>query len=294
VYLNLGLTSMLQGRFREGLEGMQRALPYYAQCTGVHWELVTHDLFALWGRYFVGDLADLPEQCQTRIRAAQATGDLFAQVGFSCGLGTVALLLRDRPEEALRQSATAMSRWSQIGFHIQHYNATWGEGEVLLYQRQFARALRLIEERWPLLRRSLLFEVAVIRTTMRFLRARAAIGTALVTRRPSLLRRAARDASALDGERMRWSSTLAALLRGCIAGVAGHPAASVASFTRAVELAHADGLHLLAAAGRYALARTTPEAAARVNDIVLELAERRVTAPERLLSMLVPGAEGTT
>ena len=149
---------------------------------------------------------------------------------------SIVRLAADDPDTADRELRQTMSQWSREGYHVQHNDALWAAVQIELYRGDGAAAWGLIDRSWPALRRSLLLRVQFIRTSMHFLRARAALAAAVAVRRSrpaearSLLAVARRAARRLERERMPCPTAYARLIRGALAAVggdsvAGRPAA---------------------------------------------------------------------
>src|SRR5262249_51597021 len=136
-------------------------------------------------------------------------------------------LAADDPETADRELRQTMSQWSREGYHVQHNDALWAAVQIALYRGEGAAAWGLIDGSWPALRRSLLLRVQFIRTSMHFLRARAARAAGAPAGRPrpaearSLLAVAHRATRRLDRARMPCPTAYARLIQGALAAVRG-------------------------------------------------------------------------
>ena len=133
---------------------------------------------------------------------------------------SIVRLAADDPDTADRELRQTMSQWSREGYHVQHNDALWAAVQIELYRGDGQAAWNLIDQSWPALRRSLLLRVQFIRTSMNFLRARAALAAAVDVRRSrpaearSLLAVARRAARRLERERMPCPTAYARLIRG--------------------------------------------------------------------------------
>lgn len=225
---------------------------------------------------------------------ARARGDLFTEANLSCGVGSAARLLRDQPEEARAASAAAMNKWSQSGFHVQHFFLVHGDTEAYLYQGDGPSALRLTAEFWPALKRSLLLHVHYVRVAMLFTRGRAAVAsaaTAAESERRALFRRASADAASLEREGAAWASLFATLIRASAAGLRGDRQSSVGELERAQQIAAQADMRLHGAAVSYALGRCVGDdrGAQLCSAAIAWMREQKIVAPERVVNMLIPG-----
>ena len=87
----------------------------------------------------------------------------------------MAWLAADEVEPAAHAVESALARWSQTGFHLQHYWATISRTMIALYAGRGAEAWAVVTGAWRPLRRSFLPIVAVVGVEAWDLRARAAL-----------------------------------------------------------------------------------------------------------------------
>src|SRR5262249_35802978 len=135
-------------------------------------------------------------------------GNLYAAMNLSSYLMSIVKLAADDPAAARAGLEETAARWSRRDYHVQHNHALWAAVQIELYCGEGLAAWELLRQSWPALRRSLLLRVQFIRTSMLFLRARAALAAAVALRSShpaegrSLLTLADRDARRLSRERM--------------------------------------------------------------------------------------------
>ncbi len=207
-------------------------------CIGVAWELDTAHAFALWGLSHQGAVAELSRRWPILLDQARARGDLYAAMNLSSYIMSIVRLAADEPDTADRELRQTMSQWSREGYHVQHNDALWAVVQIALYRGDGTAAWNLIEQSWPALRRSLLLRVQFIRTSMNFLRARAALAAAVSLRRSQparirpLLAVARRAARQLERECMPCPSAYARLIRGAVTAIGGDTARAVALLHR--------------------------------------------------------------
>src|SRR5262249_7699167 len=139
---------------------------------------------------------------------AQERGDLYAAMNLSSYLMSVVRLAADDPATARAELCETASKWSHQGYYVRHNDALWGAVQISLYGGDGTSACALPRRAWPALRRSLLLRVQFTRTSMHFLRARAALaaavnlGSSSPAEARSLMSVADRDAHRLEQEGM--------------------------------------------------------------------------------------------
>jgi hypothetical protein len=257
VALARGVTAYLEGQWSFAQAECDRAESIFRDnCTGVAWELDTAHAFALWGLSHQGAVAELSRRWPILLNLARARGDLYAVMNLSSYIMSIVRLAADDPGTADRELRQTMSQWSREGYHVQHNDALWAAVQIELYRGNGPVAWELIDRLWPALRRSLLLRVQFIRTSMNFLRARAALAAAVTLRRSqpaeggSLLAIARRTARRLDRERMPCPTAYAQLIRGALAALSGDRSQAITLLAEAVECFEAVDMRLCAAAAR--------------------------------------------
>ena len=216
-------------------------------------------------------------------------------MNLSSYLMSIVRLAADDPDTADRELRQTMSQWSREGYHVQHNDALWAAVQIELYRGDGAAAWGLIDRSWPALRRSLLLRVQFIRTSMHFLRARAALAAAVAVRRSrpaearSLLAVAHRDARRLDRERMPCPTAYARLIRGALAAVGGDPSRAVPRLTEAVACFEAVDMRLCAAAARRRLGEFLGGTRGReeIDRADRWMSDQKIKNPASLVSMIV-------
>ena len=108
---------------------------------------------------------------------ARSRGNLYIATEL-CTRSNFVWLAADDPDEGERETVESIERWSQKGFHRQHYSAMLARVQTALYRGDAEAAWRLLAEQESMLRRSLLTRVQVIRIESLYLRARSALAMA--------------------------------------------------------------------------------------------------------------------
>jgi eukaryotic-like serine/threonine-protein kinase len=303
VALARGVSAYLEGGWTLAQQECDRAETIFRDnCTGVAWELDTAHAFALWGLSHQGSVAELSRRWPILLNRARARGDLYAVMNLSSYIMSIVRLAADDPETADRELRQTMSQWSRDGYHVQHNDALWAAAQIELYRGDGAAAWGLIDRSWPALRRSLLLRVQFIRTSMHFLRARAALAAAVAFRRSSpgearsLLGVARSAAGRLDRERMPGPTAYARLIRGAIAGIEGDSSRAVPRLTEAVACFEAVDMRLCAAAARRRLGEFLggTRGQEEIDRADRWMSDQQIKNPAKMAAMIVtpwPGAD---
>ena len=187
----------------------------------------------------------------------------------------------------------AMARWSQKGFHRQHYSAMLARVQTALYRGDGAAAWRILAEQESNFRRSMLMHVQAVRIEALYLRARSALAIAAAESSPtagssSIARDAARR---IARERMPWSTPLARLLQGGIASVEGNEPLAVGCLEDALDRFERAEMQWYAAVTRRRLGalRRDERGRALFEHATAWMAGQRIKNPVRITRMLAPG-----
>jgi serine/threonine protein kinase len=289
-----GMAANLEGFYRRGRQFLERALVMFEErCTGVAWETSTSAHMALWALAYLGEIGELVERVPLLLHAANARGDLYAATLLTTGLPNLFWLANDDAESAKLILSEGMGRWSQRGFHLQHYNHLLAEVQVDLYLGDGATALRRLELRWPMLSSSLLLRVQQIRIEATHLRARAELACAVhgpSEDRARHLDRAERDAKAIEKEAVAWATPLATLVRSGIAALRGQTKEAIRLADHASMSFEGADMALYAAIARL---RAGELDASETGKTAVEAANRwmygqRIRRPDRFADMLAP------
>ena len=179
VSLMSGLAGHLLGRFGEGIRHLDAASRVFReQCVGTVWELNAARQFSLECLYYLGELTRFRAAAAEGLREAHDRGSVYATTTLRTGVANVAWLLDDDPARARQEVAEAKGGWSSRGYHIQHWYTLCSETQIALYEGDGAAASALMEQGWPILRRSRLLMIEHTRLVASHLRARAALAAA--------------------------------------------------------------------------------------------------------------------
>jgi serine/threonine protein kinase len=293
VSLANGLVAYLEGRWKDTLAPFERAESIFRDsCIGVAWELDTAQVFYLGSLTYRGELAALSRRLPLIRKEAVERGDLYALTWLDLFLTPVARMAADGADEAGRELRQQRKRLSRQGFHVQHANALYREGEVELYRGDGNAARQRAAELWPALAGSLLHRIQHMRMCTCHLRARSALAAAMAGSDPGLLLTAAeRDARRLEGEKRADARGWARLVRAGIAAAAGTPARAAALLAEAAADLDMAGMGHYAAAARRRLGEVVGGEQGRALVAAADswMRDQNIRNPARMTAMLAPG-----
>jgi eukaryotic-like serine/threonine-protein kinase len=287
--LMAGIGGVCTGKWEVAEDACRRAENVLRdECNGVGWELSSARLFRLLALWQLGRVRDIAERLPAVLREAEDRGDLFAVTSYRTCFTPLLLLAADQPDQAVEEGNRALGRWSQRGFHLQHYFHLFAATLVHLYRGQYATAHRNVVDAWPALESSLLLSAQVKKVGALHWRACAELAQGRVSGDATLVKSALRHAKAIEKERSGWGDGLAQLVRAAAEDALGRPERARASLERAIELLDSAQMHHYAAAARRRLGLVTGR-----HDLV-EAADQTLRAlgfanPARMEAMLVPG-----
>src|SRR5262249_11159934 len=140
--------------------------------------------------------------------------DVYGETNFILILGTLVRLAADEPDRAREELSRIMGRWSRQGFHLQHLHYLHDQVQIDLYQGDGLSAWRRLTEHRPLVERSHLLRVQMVRIYISWARARSALAAAAQVPQPEpFLRAAEHNARAMWREGAGWGPALAQMVR---------------------------------------------------------------------------------
>jgi hypothetical protein len=212
-----GMTGYLMGEWAAALRDCDAAERILLErCTGVLWELTQARRFALSALTFMGNIAELTRRAPKLLSEARERGQLYAETDLRSRLMTFTWLAQGQPEQAEQNAEDALQRWSQRGFHLQHYNRLLTLAQCALYRGDARGALARLNETWPQLERSMLMRIQALRVEIWHARGRAMLAA---LRKGGSAAEVQRIAHRIAGERMAWTTPMSAIL---LAGVHRH------------------------------------------------------------------------
>jgi tetratricopeptide (TPR) repeat protein len=286
----LGLSLYMRGRYRDALETIDGAV--HAASPSVEGAGIAR-LFAIYACFFLGKLREEKRRARRLLREVEERGDVYTTVSLRTTVMVDIALVDDEPETARRHLREALPRWSQAGFHVQHWYAMWGEANICLYVGDGPGAYARVRRDEVALRKSFLLHSQMIRGFTTYLRGCCAIAS--IAGQPSL--RAARVAEArsmakrVERETAAWGPTLAAIVLAGAASAAGDRDGALDSLREALRRAEAADLALHGWAIRYQLGAALGGDEGREHGVQAERAmtDEGVRSPARMAALLVPG-----
>lgn len=290
-----GTAAFLRARWADAVRDLEACLARWQGIAGVDHERVTCEHFVLAARTWMGQHRAVARRLPKVLRDAREAGDLYAESTIETAIGHVPSLVADDPDGADAVLTRGISRWSQQGFFIQHYDEMVARADVTLYRGhgRGAQALAALRARWPALRGSLLRNVQVIAAESDYALGRALVA-ALACESPrwvgrrSALRELASRTQALIERALPWSVGLGHCLGAALAVEEGLHRRAIAELREAErQLARAEVESYRAAAMLYRGSLSGDRAA--LEEARATLRAEGVVAPDRFAVAFVPG-----
>ena len=287
-----GMIAMAAGEWKKASTLSEQALAILRdQCVGVTWELNIAQNLVIWALMYQGELGELSRQVPALLADARSSGKLYIATEL-CTRSNFVWLAADDPDEGERETIESIERWSQKGFHRQHYSAMLARVQTALYRGDAEAAWRLLAEQESMLRRSLLTRVQVLRIESLYLRARGALAMAARNRSSRRFLSVARaGARRIARERMPWSDPIALLLRAGIAYLEGSTPLAVRYLHDAADRFDRADMKLYAAVARRRIGALQDDAPGRELQRQAEewMAAQHIKNPACMTRMLAPG-----
>jgi hypothetical protein len=291
-----GIAAYLEGRWATARKLAEEAgVVLRERCRAVAWELDNAHYYSLVSLLNLGKFRELRKTLPALLKEAHDRGDLYFATNMRTRFSWVLRLAQDEPRQAQEELQQAIERWSSQAFHLQHWYELSGQVESFLYAGEAVTARRHLDDRWPLLKSSLLLRVQIVLLNSLYLRARCAIATALASEgaaeRRASLRIAEKDARRMEREHMPWGDALARLVRACVAAARGERERA-ASELESAEKALRDtdmALHAGAAQRRRGELLGGAEGARLIEASSAWMTGQSIENPARMAAMLAPG-----
>ena len=286
------ITATALGEWQRALASSERALVMFRdRCVGVTWELNIAQNIVIWALMYLGEYAEVSRRLPVLLADARRRGNLYLAAEL-CTRCNIVWLIADQPDEGEREVNDTMARWSQKGFHRQHYSARLARVQTALYRGDAHSAWRRLEEQEANLRRSMLLRAQAIRVESRYLRARCAIAVAAASPSDRGRLSIARSCAArIAGEGMRWATPLGLLLEAAIAAVETDLPLARRRLHDAIPQFDAADMGLYAAVARRRLGELQDDEAGDEagRQAAAWMASQQIRNPAALTRMLAPG-----
>jgi hypothetical protein len=282
------------GLFQRGLWKRAREKLAIATATAYgHAGIETSRLFEVYAANFIGEMAEARRRIQRLCAQAEDHGDLYTSVNLQTSISITLALGAGDPAKARQERDRGMARWTQDGFHVQHWQATVYGSDIDVYEGRPAEAYDQLMAKMPVLKKSLLLHSAFIRTMTGFVRARLAI--ARIDARPD--EKAVRVAEALAmvrklrKEHDPWAGALAELITGVAENALGRRDAAIAAMRRGVAACEAIDMIVYAVPARFRLGELV---GGEEGDALVKAARETLLAqgtrdPARWVALYFPG-----
>jgi len=296
--LAAGITAYLTGRWKQAVECTFRAEEILRdQCTGVAWERNTAHHFSLMSCMYLGEWREIARRLPTLLAEAADRGDRLAEANLGTRLSYVLLLAGDDAERARELCREGLVRWSQQGFHTQHYYDFVRQGEIALYAQSPHAAWELVAERWGALSHSLILRIQTFRIEALHLRGRLALAAATSTDpapgadAAQLLRAARRSVNRLANERTTWARAFSQLIHAGLCASHGRQTDAARALVSAEADFESSDMALYVSVTRRCRGLLVGGNEGRM---VVDAADERMRSqgiknPERITMMLAPG-----
>ena len=291
------ITAVMSGQFRNASTYAEQAVAILRdQCVGVTWELNSAQNLAVWALMYQGELGEVSRRFHALLARARSSGNRFVATDL-CTRGSHVWLAADEPDEAERVAIESIARWSDHGFHRQHYSAILSRIQIALYRGDADGAWRLLGDLESILQQTYLRRVQFMRIEACNLRARSALAMAAANPSSRRFRAVARaDARRIARERMPWSDPIALVLHGGIAFLDGERPLALRCLHDAADRFERADMRLHAAAARRRIGALQDDAAGRELQRQAEawMATQQIKNPAGMTRMLAPGFSDVT
>jgi eukaryotic-like serine/threonine-protein kinase len=287
-----GMAAYFEGRWRDAIGHSDQAETILSErCTGVWWELDSSRTIGLLSLFWSGELGEMGRRLPGVIEDARARGDLYALANQGTFAAPVLRLAADDAARAREELADIMSRWSQKGYHIIHFNGISRHYEIDLYSGDLGSAWRRITHLESVHRRSLLSRVQFLRIITYFRRGCCALAVAADSAdRAALCRIAAGDARLIEREGTPYGRPMVDYLRAGLARARGDRDGAVTSLAAAVSGFEGVDMELYAQSTRRRLGEHLGGEAGRelVGRADSWMQDRGIRDPSRMASIYAP------
>ncbi len=289
-----GMAACSRGRWGRADDCLARAEAELREIgTGGAWELDTVHHFRVIALLALGRWRALFAELPSLLEPAQAQGNLYLELHLRHWVESLRELAGDRPERARKILRHTLPRWSQEGFHYQHFGHLYAAVQTDLYRRRGRRAWDRVAARWDDLAESRIQTIEMVLVQSHDLLGRSALAAAGEVdgrQRRRFLARVAASRRRLEGMRSTWSRALGAVLGAGVAEIRGARREARSRLESAATDFAASGMAVHGAVVRRRLAELAG-AAAELAAADFELRDLGVRNPRRMSSVLAPGRQ---
>ncbi len=296
VMMTAAACAYVSGLWRKAIDHASEAdVMLRERCPGAIWQKATTQRFGFGALMYAGETGELRRRLPFALRDAEERGNLYSYADLSARL-FMYWLAADDAEGHRRALADVFARWTNQGYHIQHFNALRSLLHGDLYEGAYDRAAARLAEQTPALEGSMLSRVQLVRGETLQLRAqiplaRLAAGEVAASERKGTLKAIDKELAALRGEKEPWCVALAALLGAGLIHQRGDAEAGRAALEASIRaLRGAEmALHVAAAERTLGLVEGGEAGAARVRGADAWMRAQAIERPDRVAQALVSG-----
>jgi serine/threonine protein kinase/tetratricopeptide (TPR) repeat protein len=283
-----GIAAFLVGRFRDAEAYLADADDRLREhSTDARWELDISQLVRTSALVCMGRIGTLIKLIPALLREAEERGDVYAARGLRTWRGNFVWLALDRPADARRFLDDGEATGT---FHLHHYYELVSLLQIDMYEGRFHEVWTQLRRRWRQIDRAMLLRIQSLRIELRFMLARAALGSLAQGSRTDKLRVAAAAAKALDKEGADWATALAHLVRAGLARAVGEQHDAIDALRLSIPALDGCDMALHAAVARRRLGEhiAGTEGASLIAECDEFLANEGVVAPDKIIALTLP------
>jgi hypothetical protein len=245
----------------------------------------------------MGQIAELGRRMARVLDEADRRGDLYAATQLRTVLQPNLCLMADREAAARDELARAHAGLPAGEVTMQHWQHMQASALVELYAGAPARAVELIDQRVPAIRRAFLFRIRAVRVFTSFVRMTARLGALahgadrVAARDPARLDAAiVAECDELDRAREATTSSSTLLVRAQLAVLRGDVDGAVAGYLGAAASFDALDMALIAAAARWRLGELLGGDDGRTlcDQVAVAMTAEGIARPDRVVAMFAP------
>lgn len=293
--LAIGFAAFQQGQWKKAYEVTKEAEAIFREsCIGIVAELHTAQYYSICSLQHMGHWKEVFERLPNLLKESRERSDLYSEIQLAIRYSSALHLAADNPSQALEEVEQSMKRWSQQGFHHQHYLELAAKIQIALYsdEGQGVTAWEHVKNKWSGLTRSMFILIQVVRIEALYLRARSALAAAAKIKDSNpLINEARRAAKKIEKEKMAWGMPYVQLIEAIISAQQSNYTQAITQLTQAEKGLKAGDMQLLAAAAQR---RRGSLIGGSQGDLLIAeadnwLTKQQIQNPKALVNMLIPG-----
>ncbi len=293
--LAIGFAAFQQGQWKTAYEYTNKAEKIFREnCAGMMAELHTAQYYSLCSLQHIGQWKDVFNRLPIFLKESRERSDLYSEIQLIIRYSSAFHLAADNPNQALEEVEQSMKRWSQQGFHHQHYLELATKTQIALYteEGEGSKAWDYIKNRWSALTRSMFILVQVARIEALYLRARSALAAAAKTKDITpLINEARRAAKKIEKEKMPWGLPFVKLIEAIISARHANYEQAINYLAQAEEGLKAADMELYWAATqrRRGLLIGGTQGSLLVKEADDWMTKQQIQNPTAMMKMIIPG-----